>query len=319
METVRLDPDETTRARWKRPVAFGRLLDRAALPAADVSLSLDRNAHQDIVRTGDGLHADWLDTRVKLEGWTAGLVGSFDPFHQNMLKAESLAYSAATTRFVMANSEWMAVRVGARYSFPRSRVHVIRNPVDASAWDPAPLPEVKSELGLGPDDLLALFVGNGWKRKGLAVAAAAVNAWRARSGARAVLVAAGEREKGVAATDTLRLCGSVRGGELARWYRGADLLLLPTWYDPFANVTLEALACGLPVVTTPFNGGGEVLQAGTGRVLSPEAGDIAWADAIDQVRNGSSRERCRAVAESCSLDKHVGELGALLQRAVTER
>ena len=55
--------------------------------------------------------------------------------------------------------------------------------------------------------------------------------------------------------------------EVAPFYALSDCLVIPSLYDPFANVTIEALAMGLYVVSSPFNGGKEVLTQENGAII----------------------------------------------------
>ena len=57
------------------------------------------------------------------------------------------------------------------------------------------------------------------------------------------------------------------------WYGAADCFVLPTLYDPFPNAALEAMASGLPVITTPQCGAAEFVQQGVGGAVC-EAGDV---------------------------------------------
>ena len=85
-------------------------------------------------------------------------------------------------------------------------------------------------------------------------------------------------------------------------FSACDLYVLPTRYDPFANSTLEALALGLPVITTDTNGGSELIRDGVeGSVLrgAYTQGDleremIAWCDP-DRLREGSRAARALAM------------------------
>ena len=56
-------------------------------------------------------------------------------------------------------------------------------------------------------------------------------------------------------------------------YAAADVFLLPTLYDPFANVTLEALAAGLPVITSAQNGASEIIEDDKNGFILPRADD----------------------------------------------
>jgi UDP-glucose:(heptosyl)LPS alpha-1,3-glucosyltransferase len=81
--------------------------------------------------------------------------------------------------------------------------------------------------------------------------------------------------------------------DVERCYAGADLFVLPTLYDPFANACLEAMACGLPVLTTTANGAAELLQDGVnGCVLGDTPSAETLADALQHLL---SRERRQAM------------------------
>jgi UDP-glucose:(heptosyl)LPS alpha-1,3-glucosyltransferase len=69
--------------------------------------------------------------------------------------------------------------------------------------------------------------------------------------------------------------------DVERGYAGADLFVLPTRYDPFANACLEAMACGLPVLTSAANGAAELLQDGlNGGVLKSPVSVEGLADRV---------------------------------------
>jgi UDP-glucose:(heptosyl)LPS alpha-1,3-glucosyltransferase len=84
--------------------------------------------------------------------------------------------------------------------------------------------------------------------------------------------------------------------DVERCYAGADLFVLPTLYDPFANTCLEAMACGLPVLTTAVNGAAELMRDGVnGCVLDDAPSAETVADAVQRLL---SRERRRAMGEA---------------------
>jgi len=67
-------------------------------------------------------------------------------------------------------------------------------------------------------------------------------------------------------------------------YAGADLFVLPTRYDPFANTCLEAMACGLPVLTTTANGAAELIRDGVnGCILEAPPTALTFADAVQNL------------------------------------
>ena len=123
---------------------------------------------------------------------------------------------------------------------------------------------MRASLGFAPDVPLFLFVGSGFERKGLAVALKAL----ARLPQGNLLVIG--RDRHVARyqrlADDLGLAARVQflGAlpDVRPYYGAADALVLPTLYDPFPNVALEAMACGLPVVTSTTSGAAELIANG---------------------------------------------------------
>src|SRR5437762_9425154 len=81
----------------------------------------------------------------------------------------------------------------------------------------------------------------------------------------------------------------------ARVYSAADIFILPTIYDPFSNACLEALACGLPVITTRSNGFSEIIENGVhGSIIDNPADLTGLRDAIRFWSDSSRRETARA-------------------------
>ncbi|MFZ2088742.1 MAG: glycosyltransferase family 4 protein, partial [Desulfobaccales bacterium] len=71
--------------------------------------------------------------------------------------------------------------------------------------------------------------------------------------------------------------------EVAPFYQAADLLALPTLYDPCSNVVLEALGCGCPVITTAANGAAEFITPGTNGEVIAKPDDIeTWIRPLDE-------------------------------------
>ncbi len=90
------------------------------------------------------------------------------------------------------------------------------------------------------------------------------------------------------------------------------MLALPTLYDPFANVCLEALASGLPVITTRANGASEILTGALSSFILSDAADVAQRVALLWLACQSDRvllrRRAREISESFSEDRHFDPL-----------
>jgi UDP-glucose:(heptosyl)LPS alpha-1,3-glucosyltransferase len=168
------------------------------------------------------------------------------------------------------------------YGVHPDRVQVIYNGVNHDIFSPgavAPLREdCRRELGLRESDIALLYVSNNWQRKGLAVLMRAV-AMLGGKGAALHLVVVGRgrpssferRARKLGLAERVHIVGP--SNAVQRYYAAGDLLVLPTLYDPFANVCLEAMACGLPVVTTSSNGAAELIIPGENGYIQEDATD----------------------------------------------
>ena len=142
--------------------------------------------------------------------------------------------------------------------------------------------EWRRSLGIGDDEVAVGFLGRLVMDKGLDVFGATVAALRDRGVAHKVLVV-GEgpaRDAFVAALPGAVFAGFQSGTDLGRAVASMDLLLNPSVTETFGNVTLEAMACGIPVVAARATGSTSLVVDGeTGRLVEP--GDIGgFADAV---------------------------------------
>ncbi len=260
----------------------------------DCVLGLGRTLEQDVLRVGGGCHAAYLEA---VEGWRDGS----PPFplaphlsHRLALEVERRQMALTRTRRVIAVSHRVKQELLTRYDMPEDAVVVVHNGVDLERFDPARWPEARSEIrlehGLPADALVVLFVGNGLVRKGYFTLLEAFSGFVEETRRRGIDVPLGLL---VVSRDALRHCRSVEpfrrrlgplgarvvlaGGQLevARYYAAADLLALPTRYEPFGNVCLEAMAMGLPVLTTQVNGASELLEGNAAELLLTDPGDAA--------------------------------------------
>ena len=138
--------------------------------------------------------------------------------------------------------------------------------------------------------MLALFVGAGYRRKGLQTAVNAIGYAKDMEGnvSKIKLLIAGKddpkpflRQAGrLGISDRLIFAGHVPEPEAL--YGAADIFVLPTKYDPFSNSCLEAMATGLPVITTVQNGVAEIIEDGSSGFVLKNPDDAAGLAAILQ-------------------------------------
>ncbi|HLO64571.1 MAG TPA: glycosyltransferase family 4 protein, partial [Azonexus sp.] len=166
---------------------------------------------------------------------------------------------------------------------------------------------------------LLLFVGSGFERKGVPQLLRAA-ARMQRKDARIVIVGADRKLKAMRKLSELlglsrRVLFTGPLKDVRPWYGAADGFVLPTLYDPCPNAALEALACGLPVVTSTTCGAQEWVRSGdNGWVV--DALDInGLAQHLDDLAglagNAAARTAARAVAEPLTLPAMADRLLAL--------
>lgn len=162
-----------------------------------------------------------------------------------------------------------------RRIFNRQDVHVIPNAVDLDTFNPVARQkrrgEVRRQMGFAEKDFVLLLVGNDWKKKGLIYLLQA--AARCPDLPLKVLVAGGDHPAPYEiALARLGLTGRVRfaqpSADVVQFYAAADAYVGPSLHDSFALPPAEAMACGLPVITSASNGGSEMItDAADGFVL----------------------------------------------------
>lgn len=280
-------------ADFARAVAALKLRD-----AFDITFSLERVPGCDVYRAGDGVHAEWLEQRA-LYGGVLGRVQNFvKTKNRDVCALEAEVFRAANTRHVIANSHMVKNSIVSRFDFPADRISVIHNGVPVEKFASGDRAKGRSAFNIPPNEYVVLLVGAGRERKGVKYAQAAV---RRVPGARLLVI---DTPPPVPMPDV---------------YAAADVFLLPTLYDPFANVTLEALAAGLPVLTTRHNGAAEIIERGTNGIVFERADAVAdMAAALTRLRDAAERERFRLPAQTLArqfdLQRNVDETLECLMR-----
>jgi glycosyltransferase involved in cell wall biosynthesis len=187
------------------------------------------------------------------------------------LIAERWSYRPGRVEWLAPVSDGLARELERHFGGPR--VRVAPNGVDHARFRPAPevRAEVRRELGVEHDEVVVLFVGGDWHRKGLGLALEAFGrATRSSTTTlRLVVVGRGDerhfdrlaRRLGVA--EQVLFLGP--RGDTERFYAAADVFLLPSCYETFSLAAFEAAACGLPIVASRVSGVEELVgddQAG---------------------------------------------------------
>lgn len=281
----------------------------------DVLLSLERVWRCDVYRAGDGVHRAWLERRDEMAGPLAKLSRLFNRKHSAALSLEESLFAKGGANRVIANSRMVKEEITRFYGFPAEKIEIVYNgvPIELFRRSQDDRAKTREMLGLGEEDIAVLFAGSGWERKGLRFAVEAV----ARQDTRMKLLVAGRGETRNFSSARVQFLGVV--SEMPSLYHAADLFLLPTIYDPFSNACLEAMAAGLPVITTRANGFSEVIDSGRHGTILDRPEDV---DAIgaalefwsDRAGRAQAQIENRALATQFDISTNVAKTLQILIR-----
>jgi len=313
---VRCDPFYLGRT-W-RDWGFARCVQRLiASNRYDLVQSHERIPGCHIFRAGDGVHATWLELSGKR-------FAALSPWHRYTLAAEAAMFRHPNLKAAICNSHMVADDIARRFPEAAGKLVVIRNGVDLDYFHPGLRDEhraaLRAKVGASRTAPVILYVGSGYQRKGVATLLEALA--RMKTGGAEVWIVG--RDKAEARyrrlADRLGIATRTRffGGveDVRPFYGAADVFCLPTRYDPLPNAALEALACGLPVVTTPHCGAAELLSPEINGALVPAtAHGSLWAPVLERMlaraNEPDAPATARAAVAAHDLATMAGKLLAL--------
>jgi len=312
---VRLHLLPVSGGRSVRPIRFAQATAaELARHRFDCVLSLERTIGQDVYRAGDGVHGKWLERRRQFTSWWRRPLVGLGAFHRNMLWLERQTLDPNNTRRVIVNSEMVRHEIAAVFGFPQDRLHLVRNGIDVERFRQGQRIPVRARYGLREDQCLMLFAGSGWERKGLKYLLAA--AARLPSDLVKLLVVGKDppprRQPG-----NIIFAGAADRIEDA--YAAADLFTFLPIYEPCANVCLEALAAGLPVITSRYNGASELIQESENGSVIENPADTGAIIAAVRFWMAQRPRRPVPVKADLTLERNVAETVAVLELAARER
>jgi UDP-glucose:(heptosyl)LPS alpha-1,3-glucosyltransferase len=298
-------------------LSFNRGAKKALAGASyDVVQSFEKTTCQDLYRAGEGCHREWLNVRKRYEPWIKTLGVKVNPFHWATLLLEKKLFLDKNTLFFIANSERGKKEIIFHYPRVATRVRVIYNAAEPAVLSPNT--DWAGRNGATRRRNL-LFLGSGFRRKGLYFLLEALSRLTSKDSWHLTVAGSGDRHRAVKAARNLGVEKSVTfTGPVAKpfpYYQKADLFVLPSLYEPFSNACLEAMACGLPVVTTQQNGASEgIVPGANGQVVKDPADPRALAEAIREALS-LDRETVRAtnreVLKRHTWDRHLEDLISL--------
>jgi UDP-glucose:(heptosyl)LPS alpha-1,3-glucosyltransferase len=302
----------------------------------DVTLGVGNTLGADVLQPHGGVHWAWfwrslkaydnpflrllklLGRTLSAKQWVSGWI-------------EDAPYRSGKVRRLVAISEMVKQDMMESYHLTSDRITVVYNGVDIERFHPRNgqwREEIRRRHGIG-EEFLILFVSNNYRMKGLAYLIRALSQMKKeQSPPFKLLVLGRDREapylrlaEGQGLSGDIVFAGSTDRPE--RYYGAADLLVHPTFYDACSLTVLEALASGLPVVTTSHNGAGGLLQQGEDGWVIQNPRDVdeirmAIGYFLEDVNRQHARLRAREKAEACSEEANFARMTGIF-REVSER
>jgi UDP-glucose:(heptosyl)LPS alpha-1,3-glucosyltransferase len=231
------------------------------------------------------VHREWLRIAAgQRRGWQQ-LRQRLNPFHPAVLRLERQLYAGRRYAHVIALTDRVAGELSEHYGVPRSDMTVVPNGYASEQFNVQrrePLRrEVRAELGIHPAAQVIVFVANELQRKGYYSLLEAMKLLP-EPRPRLLVVGRASRAEALSAAsragleDDVHVVGS--SNDVARYFCAADLFVMPTQYEAWGLVVVEALACGTPVVVSRCAGAAVVVRPGvTGEMLDDprNPGEIA--------------------------------------------
>lgn len=270
----------------------------------------------------DGWAATRIASRLGLAS-TITIRGSKDEWLIGTDREAMLVEAMKRSTKLFAVSESLKRNVAQRLGIEAAKVTVVGNGVDARKFAPIDRLEARRVLGIDADAQVIIGVGGLIPRKGFHRVIPLIPQLRKRHPRLRYLIVGGGTTQGDmrrelealavqhGVSDVVQFCGSKSPEELSTYYSAADVFVLATEHEGWANVLLEAMACGLPVITTRVGGNAEV-------VLEPSTGELVdWWDPAafeDALARSLARQWDRKAiieyARSNSWEKRVEQLVA---------
>lgn len=299
----------------------------------DIVNSFDRTFYQDIYRAGDGVHREWRKRLLEITpNPITRLFILLNPLHLSLLSLEKRIFKKGNYKRIIAISQKGKEEIIKYYGVPPEDIVVIYNGVDLGEFHPKNRTlfrkEIRKEFGIPEAEFLLLFVGSGYKRKGLRYLIEAISLLEKEKPLKLLVVAKGKKRpylrlaKRLGIEDRITFAGGRK--DLRKFYAASDLFVLPTIYEPFGNVCLETLASGLPIIVSKASGAAEIITKGeNGFLLKNPQNPSELAQKIRLTFDNRFREKlskaARTLAVNFTVDKNVEKTLEIYKEVISDR
>ncbi len=283
----------------------------------DIVFGLDRNSFQTHYRAGNGVHRTYLAQRGLVEPALKRISLAINPLHRMILRLEREAFEHPELKRLFTNSNMVRDEILRQYKTPPEKIEVVHNGVQWEQWQThfEHTPERPQKA------FQLLFVGHGYRRKGLEFLLQGLSLLGREDWELTVVGKDKEIDSFRIIAQRLKLGDRVHflgaQPDTVPFYQKADALVIPSIYDPFANVTVEALAMGLFVVSSEFNGGKEVLTKESGTVIRQLTDPDSVAEALRvAMKHSKTRERSLTIRRTVQRLDFPHQLNRIVDRTL---
>ena len=271
--------------RWAKVLAFDRLTQKAIERHGpfDIVHGFTKTSRQDIYTDGSGCLEDFqvysLGRSAVRRFW-----GRMTLHQRAILSVQRARFTRGNFKRIITVSKLVQSQICKRYGLTHEEVEVVYNGIDLERFHPRNIyrhrASVRRELGLDDEVPVVLFVANDYERKGLKTLLRALQ----RLDGAVCLVIGKERphrrSRFVKMARELGVLARVHfldvRPDVDRFFAASDLCCLPTYFDAFGMVVLEAMATGIPCIVSATAGAAEIIVEGeTGAVLPDPDDDQA--------------------------------------------
>jgi UDP-glucose:(heptosyl)LPS alpha-1,3-glucosyltransferase len=302
----------------------------------DIVQGFGKTIRQDIFRAGGGVHKAWMKesldaVRNPLWRKIKSIVRAFLPVQWLTLYIERQTFKQENYRRIIAVSEKVKKQLMEYYGVPHEAITVIHNGVDTSLFNLSDAERnrsrVRAGFGISENDLMMIFASTNFQLKGLEYLLRGM-AGLNREDIKLMVVggdtAGPYRKIAVSLGLGARLIFAGRCTNMKEIYQAGDLFVYPTLYDPFANVCLEAMACGLPVITSRVNGVSDIIEEGISGLIINDPTDPS--EISEKISMMLDREKRRLMAENayrkalaCDMDGHHERVMKLYEEVMVQK
>ncbi|HVN63930.1 MAG TPA: glycosyltransferase family 4 protein [Candidatus Binataceae bacterium] len=289
---------------------------------AEIVLSFARAIGADIMRSGGGAHVSYVRAARQWRGAAAAAAMRFSAYHRAQMLVEWRAFQWPGLKRVIAVSELVRKDLIRQFGLAPEKTATIYNGVDLERFRPTAdrtgRDSIRAQFSLPGTARVVAFVGNGFARKGLRFL---IEAWRVIPGSPFLLVVGTDRAAEVYKRQAQamgigeRVIFAGSQPDVAAIFQAVDALALPSFFEPFGNVVMEAMASGLPVLTSVHCGAAELLPPAMRAycVRNPaDTGEVAIRMTALLDAPAALRNEARAAAAKFTWKRYARELTALI-------